>query len=159
MRNSLMPVFAGFVATLVMTVVMLIARLYIGAPFIPGLIVQGLFPTYSTGLSDFSSVTSADFSVLILSTLAHLGAGTILGAFFLYLCQKLRLRNPVLLSLAYSILLWLVFSAILLPLLGFGFFGKYFAGIPAIANAALFIFFMAYGLVLSYFFVRLSGRK
>jgi hypothetical protein len=154
-----MTVFAGFVATLVMTVVMFVVRLYLGAPFIPELIAQGLFPTYSAGLSDFSSITSAEFSVLVLSTLAHLGAGTILGALFLYFSQRFKLRNPVLLSLAYSILLWLVFSAILLPLLGFGFFGKYFAGFPAIANAALFIFFLVYGFVLSSFFARMHGRK
>jgi hypothetical protein len=158
MRNSLMPVFAGFVATLVMTVVMFVVRLYLGAPFIPELIAQGLLPTYSAGLSDFSSITSAGFSVFILSTLAHLGAGTILGAFFLYQCQRFKLRNPVLLSLAYSILLWLVFSTILLPLLGFGFFGQYFAGIPAIANTALFVFFLVYGLVLSSYFVGMRKR-
>jgi hypothetical protein len=159
MGNSLMPVFAGFVATLVMTVVMFVARLYMGAPFIPEILAQGLFPTYSAGLSDFSSITPAEFSVLVLLTLAHLGAGTILGALFLYLCQGLKSRNPVLLSLAYSIVLWLVFSAVLLPLLGYGFFGKYFAGIPAIANAALFVFFLVYGLVLSSFFVGIYGRK
>lgn len=158
MRNSLMPVFAGFVATLVMTVVMFAARLYLGAPFIPEILAQGLFPIYSADLSDFSSITSAEFSVLVLSTLAYLGACTVLGAFFLYLCQGLKSRNPVLLSLAFSIVLWLVFSAVLLPLLGFGIFGKYFAGFPAIANAALFIFFLAYGLVLSSFFVRMCGR-
>ena len=159
MRNRLMPVIVAFAATLVMTVVMFVARLYLGAPFIPELLAQGLLPTYSADLSDFSSITSAEFSVLVLSTLAHLGAGTILGAFFLYLCQGLKSRNPVLLSQAYSILLWLVFSAFLLPLLGFGFFGKYFAGFPAIANAALFIYFLVYGLVLSHFFVGMSGRK
>ncbi len=138
---------SGLIATLVMTLLMFIMRAELGVPFIPELIAQSFFPLVST-------VTRYTLYAMLI----HLALGTFWGFCFIYIASKTKIKRLAVAVLLYSIFLWVMFSAFALPLLGFGFFGKYLAGIPVIGEAALLVYYIVFGLVL-YPFTAASNRE
>ncbi|MGH7889569.1 MAG: hypothetical protein ACRENF_03360 [Thermodesulfobacteriota bacterium] len=128
---------SGFIATLVMTSFMFVGRSKLGVPFIPELIAQRFSP----------SVTS-EFRYNVYGIPIHLAIGTFCGFCFIYFASKTKTKRLTVAVLLYSIFLWVAFSALALPILGFGFFGKYLAGIPVTSEAAFLIYYVLFGLTL-----------
>lgn len=152
---------SGFVATLVMTVVMFVGRFTLGTPLIPELIAQKLFATVSPELFNFFFGIFgeyAKYTAFAGAIALHLGFGTVFGTLFIYLWKTVNLKNLITSTALFCILLWFMFSAIALPLLGFGFFGKYLSGEPVAGEIALLIFYLLYGLILYSFSLRLKSR-
>ncbi|MBI2486922.1 MAG: hypothetical protein HYW01_08185 [Deltaproteobacteria bacterium] len=146
-RLILWGILAGFIGTFIMTSVMYVGRFKLGTPLIPELISQKLL----AGASPEAKYT-AYFGAMAI----HLVTGTLFGALFIYFLKTAKIKYSIKPVLLYSIFLWFIFSTVVLPLLGFGFFGKYLAGIPAIGEAALLIFYLLYGLTLYLFSLRLN---
>lgn len=143
---TLWAVLSGFVATLLTTAVMFLGNIKLGTPFIPELIAQRLFPAVSPE-SDYPAS----------AVLIHLAIGTFHGAFFIAFIAKAKIKRLLVPVLMYSIFLWFIFSAIALPFLGFGLFGKYLVGVPAMGEIALLIYYLLYGFVLYLFLLRLKN--
>jgi hypothetical protein len=146
-RLILWGILAGFIGTLIMTLLMYVGRFKLGTPFIPELIAQKL----SVALYSYGKP-----SVFVCATVIHLFMGTLLGALLIYFLKTAKVKHSVKPALLYSVVLWLIFSAVVLPLLGFGFFGKYLAGIPSIGEAALLILYLIYGYTIYLFSLRLK---
>ncbi|MGH7807895.1 MAG: molybdopterin-dependent oxidoreductase, partial [Thermodesulfobacteriota bacterium] len=135
--------------------------LLIGTPLIPELIAQKLFATVSPDLFNFFfSIFGeyAKYSAFAGAIALHLGIGTMFGILFAFFWKTVKFKNLILFAILYSIFLWLIFSAVALPLLSFGFFGKHLAGEPVIGEIALLIFYLLYGLILYLFSLRLKSR-
>ncbi len=152
---------AGFAAILTMTVVMFVGRFKLGTPLIPELIAQKLFSTVSPDLFNFFFFIFgeyAKYTAFAGAIALHLGIGTILGILFVYLWKTVKFKNLMPFVFLYSISLWFVFSIVALPLLGFGFFGKYLSGEPVVGEIVLLTFYLLYGLILYLFSLRLKSR-
>jgi hypothetical protein len=133
---------------------MSLGRFYLGTPFIPELIAQGLFLNDSTDSFGFSSSVLGDYptyKALALAFAVYLLTGSVLGSVFFCIWKAIEFKVPILLALLYSSLLWFLLSSLFLPLLGFGFFGRFFAGVPVILEAALLVSYFVYGLILYLF--------
>ena len=137
----------GFMATLLMTLLMFLVRFKLGTPIIPELISQKFLA---------AAFPESKYTAYVAAMAIHLITGTLFGTLFIYFWTKNKIKNPIVSVLIYSVFLWLTFSAVVLPLLGFGFFGMYLAGIPAIGEGALLIFYLFYGLTLYLFSLRLK---
>jgi len=127
---------SGFIATLVMNLAMFILKVKLGVPIIHELIAERFFPS------------TAEPRYSIYGILIHLALGILGGFSFTYLVSKTKIKRLIVAIVLYSIFLWVIFSALGLPILGFGFFGKYLAGIPLTSEAAFLVYYILFGLTL-----------
>ncbi len=126
----------GVVATLAMSAVMITGYLTGIAPMpspIPEAVVSRILEFVGAGLPRPA--------IMVLAVTSHLTYGGVAGAVLAALTRPVTVWK----ALGWGVLLWLVMDAVVLPLLGWGFFGT--AITPRIAVATL-ILHLVYGLTL-----------
>lgn len=133
-------IIAGFIATVVLSIIMVIKA------------VLGFMP----GFNAIELIHGITGGPLVLGWVGHFVIGALLwGTFFALLYGALPGANPLTKALVFSVMAWLAMMLIFMPVAGAGFFGLAI-GLPVIV--ATLVLHLIWGAVLGLSYARLTTR-
>lgn len=153
---------AGFIATILMTVAMVVHRFQWDGPFLPELVAEALFAVVPMSLFTFTIRLlgkAAKWTAFGGAMAAQLTIGTALGGLFSFGIERMAVQSPLRVALLYAIGLWALTAVFVLPLLGVGPFGNLLPSGSFLVSTFLLGDYLIYGLSLAWIYAGLKRGK